>query len=99
MGHIDGESVRLSAISGELVLRRRDHRRIQDNRTDGHPTLSEGIPIAIIPFNAALGMNMASLISRNLDDELTAKLRFQAAAHGNSIQESLPAKPPHSAER
>ena len=32
---------------------------------------------------------MASLIIRNLDDELMAKLRFQVAAHGNSMQEEV----------
>jgi plasmid stability protein len=51
--------------------------------------LSNGIPIAIILCIAALGMNMASLIIRNLDEELIAKLRVQAAAHGNSIQEEV----------
>lgn len=32
---------------------------------------------------------MATLIIRNLDEELIAKLRVRAAAHGNSIQEEV----------
>lgn len=45
--------------------------------------------IALIALQAREGVNMASITIRNLDEQLKAQLRMEAAKHGHSMEEEV----------